>query len=48
MEIFDWSLSSEDVDMISEIPQERACLGVDYTSIHGPYKTIKQLWDEDI
>ncbi|XP_042057004.1 non-functional NADPH-dependent codeinone reductase 2-like isoform X1 [Salvia splendens] len=47
MGIFDWSLSSEEVDMISEIPQERACLGVDYTSIYGPYKTIQQLWDEE-
>lgn len=47
-EIFDWSLSSKEVDMISEIPQGRACLGVDYTSIYGPYNTIQQLWDEEI
>ncbi|KAG6429626.1 hypothetical protein SASPL_107678 [Salvia splendens] len=45
--IFDWSLSSEEADLISQIPQERACLGVDYTSIYGPYKTIQQLWDEE-
>lgn len=48
MEIFDWSLGSKEVDMISEIPQGRACLGVDYTSIYGPYNTIQQLWDEEI
>ncbi|XP_057774714.1 NADPH-dependent codeinone reductase 1-4-like isoform X2 [Salvia miltiorrhiza] len=48
MSIFDWWLSSQEVDMISEIPQGRACLGLDYTSIYGPYKTIQQLWDEDI
>ncbi|XP_047960261.1 non-functional NADPH-dependent codeinone reductase 2-like isoform X3 [Salvia hispanica] len=47
MGLFDWSLSSEEVDLISEIPQERACLGEDYTSIYGPYKTIQQLWDEE-
>lgn len=46
MDIFGWSLSNEDVEMINEIPQERACLGLDYTSIHGPYKTTQQLWDE--
>ncbi|KAH6815654.1 oxidoreductase superfamily protein [Perilla frutescens var. frutescens] len=46
-EIFGWSLSSEEVDMISGIPQGRACLGLDYTSIYGPYNTTQQLWDEE-
>ncbi|KAL7091585.1 hypothetical protein ACP275_12G114200 [Erythranthe tilingii] len=48
IDIFDWSLNSEEVDKISEIPQCRAFLGVDYTSVYGPYKTIQQLWDEQI
>ncbi|XP_009804991.1 non-functional NADPH-dependent codeinone reductase 2-like [Nicotiana sylvestris] len=46
LEIFDWSLSDEECRKISEIPQSRACLGKDYTSPHGPYKTIEELWDE--
>lgn len=48
IDIFDWSLSSEEVDKIGEIPQSRLCLGEDYTSVYGPYKTIQQLWDEEI
>ncbi|KAI3467458.1 hypothetical protein Pfo_024121 [Paulownia fortunei] len=48
IDIFDWSLSSEEVDKISEIPQGRACLGMDYTSVYGPYKTIEELWDGEI
>ncbi|KAK4481870.1 hypothetical protein RD792_012781 [Penstemon davidsonii] len=47
-DIFDWSLSSEQVERISEIRQERGCRGVDYTSVHGPYKTIQELWDGEI
>lgn len=44
-EIFDWSLSNAEVQKISEIPQERACLGTDYTSPYGPYRTIEELWN---
>ncbi|KAL3501256.1 hypothetical protein ACH5RR_035705 [Cinchona calisaya] len=46
LEIFDWELKDEESKKISEIPQGRACLGIDYTSIHGPYKTIEDIWDE--
>ncbi|KAL8035715.1 hypothetical protein ABFX02_12G114700 [Erythranthe guttata] len=48
IDIFDWSLNSEEVNKISEIPQCRAFLGVYYTSVYGPYNTIQQLWDEQI
>lgn len=48
LEIFDWSLSEEDLQKIGEIPQVRAVTGADYTSIYGPYKTIVELWDGDI
>lgn len=47
LEIFDWSLSNEDLQKIGEIPQGRACTGTDYTSIYGPYKTVEELWDGD-
>ncbi|PHT34088.1 Methylecgonone reductase [Capsicum baccatum] len=43
LEIFDWSLSDDDCRKISKIPQSRACLGKDYTSPNGPYKTIEEL-----
>ncbi|XP_073135645.1 non-functional NADPH-dependent codeinone reductase 2-like [Henckelia pumila] len=45
-DIFGWSLSVEEVDEISKIPQRTACLGLDYTSVYCPYKTIEELWDE--
>ncbi|KAL0421261.1 UNVERIFIED_CONTAM: Non-functional NADPH-dependent codeinone reductase 2 [Sesamum latifolium] len=48
VDIFEWSLSSEEVDRISEIPQGRVCLGIDYTSVYGPYRTIEELWDGEI
>ncbi|XP_059655981.1 non-functional NADPH-dependent codeinone reductase 2-like [Cornus florida] len=46
--IFDWALSEEESKRISEIPQGRACLGKDYTSTHGPFKTIEELWDGEL
>lgn len=48
LEIFDWELSEEECKKIREIPQGKACLGVDYTSPNGPYKTIEELWDGEI
>ncbi|KAK1380502.1 non-functional NADPH-dependent codeinone reductase 2-like [Heracleum sosnowskyi] len=46
LEIFEWELSEEEAKKISEIEQSRACLGMDYTSPYGPFKTIEQVWDE--
>ncbi|KAL2546958.1 NAD(P)-linked oxidoreductase superfamily protein [Forsythia ovata] len=48
LEIFDWSLSDEELKKIGEIPQVRTNTGADYTSIYGPYKTIEEIWDGDI
>ncbi|XP_049404402.1 non-functional NADPH-dependent codeinone reductase 2-like [Solanum stenotomum] len=48
LEIFDWSLSDDECRKISEITQSRACLGKDYTSPYGPYKTMEELWDEEL
>lgn len=47
LDIFDWELSEEEAKKISEIEQSRACLGMDYTSPYGPYKTIQEIWDEE-
>lgn len=48
LELFSWALSEEESKRMSEIPQSRACLGEDYTSTNGPYKTIEELWDGEI
>lgn len=45
LEIFDWELTEEELQKISEIPQTRGCLGEDFISVNGPYKTIEELWD---
>lgn len=47
IDIFSWELSSEEAEKIAGIPQSRACLGKDYTSPTGPYKSIEEIWDED-
>ncbi|PSS13565.1 Non-functional NADPH-dependent codeinone reductase [Actinidia chinensis var. chinensis] len=46
--IFNWELTKEEREKIGEIPQSRACLGHDYTSVHGPFKTIEELWDGEL
>ncbi|KAL8105651.1 non-functional NADPH-dependent codeinone reductase 2-like [Apium graveolens] len=46
LEILKWELSEEEAKKISEMEQSRACLGLDYTSPYGPYKTIQEIWDE--
>ncbi|OMO50812.1 Aldo/keto reductase [Corchorus olitorius] len=48
LDIFNWSLSKDELQKINEIPQSRLCRGEDYISIYGPYKTTEQLWDGEI
>ena len=48
LDIFNWELSENKSKKINEISQSRACLGKDYTSVYGPYKTIEELWDGEI
>ncbi|XP_058193265.1 non-functional NADPH-dependent codeinone reductase 2-like [Rhododendron vialii] len=48
LEIFNWALSKEESQKIGEIPQSRACLGKDYTSVYGPFKTIEEVWDGEL
>lgn len=47
LDIFDWELNADEYKKIAGIPQGRACLGIDYTSPYGPYKTIDDIWDGD-
>lgn len=46
MEIFDWELNEE--EMISAIPQRRACKGEPLVSPNGPFKSLEELWDGEI
>lgn len=46
--IFDWKLSPEECERIEQIPQERACVGRDYTSEDRPYTSVEELWDGEI
>jgi diketogulonate reductase-like aldo/keto reductase len=48
LELFSWELTKEESNKITSIPQTRACLGTDYTSPYGPYKTIDELWDGEL
>ncbi|KAL6571335.1 hypothetical protein OROHE_002978 [Orobanche hederae] len=47
-DIFDWELSEEDCNKISEIPQSRGNTGDFYVSEEGATKSVEQLWDGEI
>ncbi|KAK6252603.1 hypothetical protein QUC31_014323 [Theobroma cacao] len=48
LEIFNWTLSEDEVKKINEIPQSRLCGGEDYISKYGPFRTAEELWDGEI
>lgn len=48
MDILDWKLTAEELLIISQIPQKRGLLAQQYTSDKGPYKTIMDIWDNEI
>ncbi|KAL4282068.1 hypothetical protein GQ457_03G007630 [Hibiscus cannabinus] len=48
LEIFDWSLSEEELKMMDQIPQSRGCPAEFFVSEDGPYKTLEELWDGEI
>eukprot|EP00268_Persea_americana_P040435 TRINITY_DN4015_c0_g1_i2.p1 TRINITY_DN4015_c0_g1~~TRINITY_DN4015_c0_g1_i2.p1 ORF type:complete len:321 (-),score=73.08 TRINITY_DN4015_c0_g1_i2:190-1152(-) len=45
--IFDWELSEEELQQISQIPQHTGFSGEILISSTGPYKTHQEFWDED-
>ena len=47
LEIFDWELSEEELQQISQIPQHTGFSGEILISSTGPYKTHQEFWDED-
>jgi len=48
MELFDWELSEDDMELIMQIPQRRACRGEFFLSPDGQYKSLEELWDGEI
>jgi diketogulonate reductase-like aldo/keto reductase len=47
-QVFDWELSQEDLDKISQIPQHKMMLREEYVSANGPYKSLEDLWDGEL
>ncbi|XP_026443536.1 non-functional NADPH-dependent codeinone reductase 2 [Papaver somniferum] len=48
LKIFDWELSPEDLKNISELPQRRVSTGDPFVSINGPFKSVEELWDDEV
>ncbi|KAL8157673.1 hypothetical protein AgCh_002395 [Apium graveolens] len=48
MNIFDWELSSEELEKINQIPQEKGNPARFFISDKGPFKSADDLWDESI
>ncbi|KAI3894310.1 hypothetical protein MKX03_001857 [Papaver bracteatum] len=46
LKIFDWEL--EDLKKISELPQRRVSTGDHIVSINGPFKSVEELWDDEV
>jgi hypothetical protein len=44
--VTDWELSEEDLTALSSLPQRRMLQGAVFLSEEGPYRTMKDLWDE--
>ncbi|KAJ4974156.1 hypothetical protein NE237_007330 [Protea cynaroides] len=47
LQIFDWELTQEELDQISQIPQKKNFSGEIFVSPNGPYKSLEELWDEE-
>ncbi|PIA64042.1 hypothetical protein AQUCO_00201382v1 [Aquilegia coerulea] len=48
MEIFDWELSTEEMQKISMLPQKRLFTLEQLVSEDGPFKSLSDLWDGEI
>lgn len=47
LDIFGWNLSTEEMEKIRQIPQEKGCLALELVTDEGPYDSLKDLWDDD-
>ncbi|XP_062113203.1 non-functional NADPH-dependent codeinone reductase 2-like [Humulus lupulus] len=48
LDIFDWKLTNEEVQKISQIPQRRGFPALEFIFEDGPFKTVEDLWDGEI
>ncbi|KAF7142896.1 hypothetical protein RHSIM_Rhsim05G0214400 [Rhododendron simsii] len=48
LNIFGWKLSSEESQKIDQIPQRKGYPGLEFVSDGGPFKSVEELWDEEI
>ncbi|KAF8398862.1 hypothetical protein HHK36_014726 [Tetracentron sinense] len=48
LEIFDWTLSQEELQKIELIPQHKGFPALEIVSDEGPYKSLEDLWDGEI
>ncbi|KAK8655398.1 hypothetical protein V6N13_107977 [Hibiscus sabdariffa] len=48
LEIFDWSLSEEELKRIDQLPQGRGCTGEFLLDEHGTFKTVEEFWDGEV
>ncbi|XVE84985.1 hypothetical protein DITRI_Ditri17bG0055700 [Diplodiscus trichospermus] len=48
LEIFNWSLSEDDLKKINDIPQSRGYRGEEFISQDSPFRTLEELWDGEI
>ncbi|KAH7849290.1 hypothetical protein Vadar_015760 [Vaccinium darrowii] len=48
LNIFGWMLSPEESEKINQIPQRKGYRGIEFLSDGGPFKTVEDLWDEEI
>ena len=48
LDILEWKLTAEESSKISQILQKRGLLAEQYISDKGPYKSIMDIWDNEI
>jgi diketogulonate reductase-like aldo/keto reductase len=48
LDIFEWSLSPEECEKISQIPQRKGSPADLYISDESPFKSRFELWDEEV
>ncbi|KAH7516198.1 hypothetical protein FEM48_Zijuj10G0109900 [Ziziphus jujuba var. spinosa] len=48
LDIFDWELTPEESQKISQIPQRKGLPCLEFISDQGPYRSLEELWDDNV
>ncbi|XP_062113201.1 non-functional NADPH-dependent codeinone reductase 2-like [Humulus lupulus] len=48
IDIFEWNLSTEELEKIEQIPQQKGNPAISFISNEGPYKSVEEFWDGEI